>query len=112
MGLDGVRISAGDFVAPRWVQTVEARKVWVSGRAYEVAKRAMDVGLVVAAAPLWGPLWLACAAALKLSCWKGPILFRQPRTGRGGRRFQMVTFRTSVPNAEEPKKEPAHLKEL
>jgi lipopolysaccharide/colanic/teichoic acid biosynthesis glycosyltransferase len=112
MSPDGTNVSAEAFVAPRWVRTVEARKVWVSGRAYEIAKRAMDVGLVLLSAPLWGPAWLACAAALKASCWTGPILFRQPRTGRGGRRFLMLKFRTMVPNAEEIKKELAHLNEL
>ncbi len=111
MGFDGMRVSAGEFVAPRWVQTIEARKAWVSGWVYEAAKRAMDVGLVLAAAPLWGPLWLACAAVIKASCWTAPTLFRQPRTGRGGRRFLMLKFRTMVPNAEQMKKELAHLNE-
>jgi lipopolysaccharide/colanic/teichoic acid biosynthesis glycosyltransferase len=111
MGVAVVRVP-GAFVAPRWVRTIEARNVWVSGGAYTVAKRVMDLGLVLAAAPLWVPVWLACAAALKLSSWDGPILFRQPRTGRGGRRFPMFKFRTMVPNAEALKKDLLHLNEL
>jgi lipopolysaccharide/colanic/teichoic acid biosynthesis glycosyltransferase len=42
----------------------------------------------------------------------GPVLFRQPRTGKGGRRFLMYKFRTMVTNAEEMKKQYAHLNEL
>ena len=34
------------------------------------------------------------------------------RTGKGGRRFRMLKFRTMVPNAEVLKKELAHLNEL
>jgi lipopolysaccharide/colanic/teichoic acid biosynthesis glycosyltransferase len=36
----------------------------------------------------------------------------QPRTGRGGRRFNMYKFRTMVTNAEELKIKYAHLNEL
>jgi lipopolysaccharide/colanic/teichoic acid biosynthesis glycosyltransferase len=41
----------------------------------------------------------------------GPILFRQERTGKGGRRFTMFKFRTMVTNAEELKVKYAHLNE-
>ena len=39
-------------------------------------------------------------------------MFKQCRTGKGGRRFEMYKFRTMVPNAEELKEEYAHLNEL
>jgi lipopolysaccharide/colanic/teichoic acid biosynthesis glycosyltransferase len=52
------------------------------------------VGLVVSA-----PLWAAISVAIKLEDG-GPIFFRQPRVGRGGRVFEALKFRSMVPNAE------------
>jgi lipopolysaccharide/colanic/teichoic acid biosynthesis glycosyltransferase len=52
------------------------------------------VGLVVSA-----PLWAAIAVAIKLEDG-GPVFFRQPRVGRGGRVFDALKFRSMVPNAE------------
>jgi lipopolysaccharide/colanic/teichoic acid biosynthesis glycosyltransferase len=52
-----------------------------------------------------------CAAMIWLNN-PGPVLFRQPRTGKGGRRFIMYKFRTMVTNAEELKLKYAHLNEL
>jgi lipopolysaccharide/colanic/teichoic acid biosynthesis glycosyltransferase len=112
MGLSHPGASTAAFAEPVWLRAIERRHVWLAGRAYHVAKRAMDVSLVIATAPLWAPLLLACAAAVKLSGWNAPVVFRQPRTGRGGHRFLMLKFRTMVPNAEELKKELAHLNEL
>jgi lipopolysaccharide/colanic/teichoic acid biosynthesis glycosyltransferase len=40
------------------------------------------------------------------------VMFRQLRTGKGGRRFYMYKFRTMVPEAEELKEKYAHLNEL
>ncbi len=45
------------------------------------------------------PLAVAIAAAIKLD-GGGPVFFRQLRVGRHGRRFQMLKFRTMVPEAD------------
>jgi exopolysaccharide biosynthesis polyprenyl glycosylphosphotransferase len=45
------------------------------------------------------PLLLAIAIAVKLD--GGPVLFRQTRVGRHGRRFSMLKFRTMVVDAEQ-----------
>lgn len=102
---DGVR-------EPRWLYSVNPRKIWITGRAYQLGKRALDVLIVVTLMPLWMPVFGLCALLVKLTSWGGPVVFYQPRTGRGGRRFKMLKFRTMVPNAEELKKELAHLNEL
>jgi lipopolysaccharide/colanic/teichoic acid biosynthesis glycosyltransferase len=39
---------------------------------------------------------LVIAVAIKLDS-PGPVLFRQPRAGRGGRRFELLKFRTMRP---------------
>ncbi|MFN0028480.1 MAG: sugar transferase [Acidimicrobiales bacterium] len=65
-----------------------------------LAKRAFDftaaaVGLVTLALPL-----LAVCVLIRLDS-KGPIFFRQTRVGRNGRLFDVIKFRTMVPNAHE-----------
>jgi exopolysaccharide biosynthesis polyprenyl glycosylphosphotransferase len=66
---------------------------WRSG-----AKRAFDllcsfVALVVLAVPL-----LVVAVLIKLDS-RGPVFYRQRRVGKNGRLFDVVKFRTMVPNA-------------
>jgi lipopolysaccharide/colanic/teichoic acid biosynthesis glycosyltransferase len=72
-------------------------------RAYAVVKRAMDMVVSATALILLTPLLLAVAVAVKLECRDAPILFRQSRSGRQGRRFQLAKFRTMVPHADELK---------
>jgi lipopolysaccharide/colanic/teichoic acid biosynthesis glycosyltransferase len=45
------------------------------------------------------PVLLAVALAVKLSDPSAPVLYRQRRTGRGGRPFSMLKFRTMVTGA-------------
>jgi lipopolysaccharide/colanic/teichoic acid biosynthesis glycosyltransferase len=56
-------------------------------------KRAVDLLLVTALAPIWLPLlgMLALLVGLKLG---RPVFFRQERPGLGGRPFLLVKFRT------------------
>ena len=49
--------------------------------------------------PLWLVLSLAIPLAIRLDS-PGPVLYRQPRLGRGGRVFHMVKFRTMIDGAE------------
>ena len=62
-------------------------------------KRAID--LIGAAAGLLclAPVMLAVAIAIRRES-PGPILFRQPRSGLGGRAFRCLKFRTMVADAE------------
>jgi lipopolysaccharide/colanic/teichoic acid biosynthesis glycosyltransferase len=62
-------------------------------------KRALDVALIVLAAPLL--LVVGGAMALLIKCVSpGPIFFRQERVGHLGRRFMIFKFRTMHVNAE------------
>jgi lipopolysaccharide/colanic/teichoic acid biosynthesis glycosyltransferase len=56
-------------------------------------KRALDLVLVAAAAPLWIPALAAVAFLVRVRLG-APVLFRQERTGREGRPFLMMKFRT------------------
>lgn len=61
-------------------------------------KRLVDVTLVVAVAPIILPLMLMVGLLVSLD---GPPLYVQERVGRGGRRFQLVKFRTMRVRAEQ-----------
>lgn len=77
---------------------------------YDECKRILDVMLCLASFPMILPVLGLAAAAVWLTD-RGPILFSQERTGRGGRRFRMWKFRTMVVNAEELKSNLVHLNE-
>jgi exopolysaccharide biosynthesis polyprenyl glycosylphosphotransferase len=62
-------------------------------------KRLMDVIVSFAGLVLTSPLMLIIAALIKLES-KGPVLFRQVRTGLNGRRFVLLKFRSMVHDAE------------
>ena len=78
---------------------------------YLALKRWLDIGLCLLFAPVIIPVMGICALAVRLGS-PGPVLFRQERTGRNGRRFHMYKFRTMLRNAEEMKAQLAHLNVL
>jgi lipopolysaccharide/colanic/teichoic acid biosynthesis glycosyltransferase len=80
-------------------------------RRYEISKRALDVTVCVCLLPIVLPTIGLCALAIWLED-PGPVLFRQQRTGRYGRRFRMFKLRTMVTNADALKQELMHLNEL
>ncbi len=105
----GVRVS----VLPRLLEVVgssvefdDLHGVTVMGvrrfeltRSSAAVKRAFDLlgaslGLLAVA-----PLMIAIAVAIKLDS-RGPVFFRQLRVGRHGKHFDMLKFRTMVPDAE------------
>jgi lipopolysaccharide/colanic/teichoic acid biosynthesis glycosyltransferase len=95
-----------------WIKRFDPNKRVLKGRAYLLAKRIMDLFLVVITLPLWLPLNGIVALIIRIASPGAPVMFRQLRTGKGGRRFYMYKFRTMVPNAEELKSQYAHLNEL
>jgi len=63
------------------------------------AKRTLDVvGSALGLVALL-PILLIIAVLIRIDS-RGPILFRQPRVGRGGQAFRCLKFRTMVPDAE------------
>src|SRR5947199_8520484 len=66
---------------------------WVVKRTFVVV-----VSLLVIAAGL--PLWIAVAAAVKLTS-RGPVFYRDRRIGLNGAEFAMLKFRTMYVNAAE-----------
>ena len=74
-------------------------------------KRVMDIAGGLVGIILFGPLMLATAIAIRFES-RGPIMFRQTRAGRNGRKFTMLKFRSMVVDAEEKKAALMHLNEM
>lgn len=98
--------------AEEWIGRFSPQKRTVTRSSYLVAKRVMDVTLVLLSLPFWLPFMGIIAMAIRITSPGAPVMFKQLRTGKGGRRFDMHKFRTMVPNAEELKSQYAHLNEL
>ena len=79
-----------------------------SGDGYLPIKRAIDIVLGIFLAILTLPVLAGCAILTKIDS-PGPVFFKQRRTGKGGRRFEMFKLRTMVEDAELSKQKYAHL---
>lgn len=74
------------------------------------AKKVMDVVGAAGGLILLSPLMALIAVLIRLES-PGPVLFRQLRRGRGGRKFQCMKFRTMVGDAEAKLRELEQLNE-
>ena len=63
-------------------------------------KRGFDIAVSSVVIVVGSPMWLAIAAAIKLTS-SGPVFYRDPRVGLGERRFGMMKFRTMYADAAE-----------
>lgn len=64
------------------------------------AKRTIDIVGSIAGLVLLSPLFLIIAILIKCTS-PGPVIFRQVRSGRRGRQFTILKFRSMVANAPE-----------
>ncbi len=69
------------------------------GRLYRLFKRLTDVGVGLAGVGVLAVVapWVLLANRLVAP---GPLFFRQTRVGRGGKPFEVIKFRSMVPDAE------------
>jgi exopolysaccharide production protein ExoY len=65
-----------------------------------VVKRAVDLGTTSILLVLTSPIMAAAAAAIVMTAGR-PVLFRQQRVGRHGRRFVILKLRTMRPDAQD-----------
>lgn len=67
-------------------------------------KRPMDIVILVLShvvlLPVWGALWMLIPLAIWLED-RGPVFYRQKRMGKHGEVFELLKFRSLVPNADE-----------
>ncbi len=75
------------------------------------AKRLFDLAVAGAALVVLSPVLLVIALLVKLTS-PGPILYRQVRSGLGGRRFTLYKFRSMVQDADQQRLALAPFNEL
>ncbi|HEV8298923.1 MAG TPA: sugar transferase, partial [Acidimicrobiales bacterium] len=75
-----------------------------------LAKRCFDVAIASFLLVISAPILFVAAIAIKLDS-PGPVIFKQERVGRDGRRFKVFKLRTMVIDAEMRLEEIAHLNE-
>ena len=63
-------------------------------------KRAMDITICLIAMIVAAPIMLLVAIAIKLEDG-GPVFYKQKRVKFGNEEFEMIKFRSMIPNAEE-----------
>lgn len=82
--------------SPSWFASV----LDINHQNYSVhAKRAFDVIVASIALVLTSPFFVVVPIAIRCS-GRGPVFFRQIRVGEGGELFEILKFRTMVPDAE------------
>jgi lipopolysaccharide/colanic/teichoic acid biosynthesis glycosyltransferase len=92
------QILLAERALPRGERLVVTVDVARTPSAYAFAKRALDLGISVPVLILALPLFAVLALLIRLDS-PGPIVFRQPRVGRGGRIFSFYKLRTMVADA-------------
>ena len=92
-------VQRGEYVAGQAVPLFELRPPYFVGTEWAV-KRTFDVVVSTLVILVGLPLWLAIAAAIKLTS-RGPIFYRDRRIGLHEREFVMLKFRTMHLDAEQ-----------
>ncbi len=78
---------------------------------YHVVKRIIDIAASLFGLLIFSPAFLAIAIAIKATS-PGPIIFQQVRSGKRGRRFTILKFRSMVVNAPDLHADLAHQNEM
>ena len=84
-----------DSITSHWFLIADVQ----STHAYDAIKRILDVVAAVIGFILTLPLWPLIGALIRLDS-RGPVFYKQTRTGLHGRTFKIVKFRTMRTDAE------------
>ena len=69
-------------------------------RVNRVIKRMIDLGLIALGSPILVPIFLLVALAIFIE-GSGSVLYKQRRVGQDGREFNMIKFRSMIPDADK-----------
>ena len=86
-----------------WIKKFNPENRILTGKSYLFAKRSFDLFCVVLSMPFWLPFFILVGLAIWIDSPGAPVFFSQDRTGKDGRRFKMMKFRSMVPDAEKLK---------
>lgn len=86
-----------DYISDNWLFL---NSIYRSKHYYRHIKRLIDLALAVVGLLLAAPLFPFIALAIRLNS-PGPVFFRQPRLGQGGKVFNIFKFRTMVEAAAD-----------
>lgn len=78
---------------------------------YFFSKRVLDVIFSIVLIGLCMPLWIVLPVAIKLTS-AGPVLFRQERVGKHGKKFMLYKFRSMFHGADKLQERLIHLNEM
>lgn len=87
------------FIENKWLLTTEGFSITHNPIGLRI-KRLMDIGLSLLLLLMTWPILLVTMLAIKLES-PGPIFFRQIRTGKDGKDFSIVKFRSMTIDAEK-----------
>jgi exopolysaccharide biosynthesis polyprenyl glycosylphosphotransferase len=87
-----------NYVSPTWALCAMQGQA-IFRRLPMIGKRLLDLTMVCCSLPVFGLLVPLLALAIRLDS-EGPVFYRQIRSGRGGKPFSILKFRTMVVNAE------------
>jgi lipopolysaccharide/colanic/teichoic acid biosynthesis glycosyltransferase len=95
--------AVAELTSGRKVLPTAADSLWEvdNDPGYDRAKRILDLTAVIVLAPVWLPLALCVALAVRFDS-KGPALYSQPRVGRDGHVFTLWKFRSMVHGLQAP----------
>lgn len=87
--------SLSESITGRLSQTTLSNELWQTDAnpAYDLFKRIIDFSIVLILMPLWYPLGLLVALAVKIDS-PGPAIYSQIRTGLHGKPFRIYKFRS------------------
>jgi lipopolysaccharide/colanic/teichoic acid biosynthesis glycosyltransferase len=85
-----------DVIDANWLLFADG---FQSGSCSRVIKRIFDVSIGLLLTIVTLPLMLVTAAAIKIDC-RGPVFYRQERTGLHGKTFTLLKFRSMAIDAE------------
>ncbi len=95
-----------------WLEKYAQKKRAIPEKFYLKIKRVVDLFIILISSPIWLLVIFIVAVIIKCSSPRDPIFFIQQRTGKDGKRFAMMKFRTMVVTSEEDRHAYDHLNVL
>jgi exopolysaccharide production protein ExoY len=94
-------VAQQEIVSSQVIEHASFRSLEDRSKIYALTKRTMDIFGAIVGLILTSPLFLFISIFYLFGDSKGPILFKQVRVGKNGKKFHIYKFRSMIVNAEE-----------